>query len=55
MCTKASRPGSKYCSDNCGLALAQRRIYEVSFSLAKIKKFLPQLVLIFFPPAGLTL
>ncbi|KAL1415997.1 hypothetical protein MTO96_028343 [Rhipicephalus appendiculatus] len=28
-CTAASRPGSKYCSDDCGLKLATNRIYEV--------------------------
>ncbi|EEB20258.1 cpg binding protein, putative [Pediculus humanus corporis] len=29
MCTKPSRPGSKYCSDTCGLKLATNRIYQV--------------------------
>lgn len=29
MCTKPSRPGSKYCSDACGLKLATNRIYQV--------------------------
>ncbi|XP_032691339.1 CXXC-type zinc finger protein 1 [Odontomachus brunneus] len=28
-CTKQSRPGSKYCSDDCGLKLATSRIYQV--------------------------
>lgn len=28
-CTFAARPNSKYCSDNCGIKLAQNRIYEV--------------------------
>ncbi|KAH9370980.1 hypothetical protein HPB48_019093 [Haemaphysalis longicornis] len=28
-CTAATRPGSKYCSDDCGLKLATNRIYEV--------------------------
>lgn len=28
-CTAAARPGSKYCSDDCGLKLATNRIYEV--------------------------
>ncbi|XP_015188319.1 PREDICTED: CXXC-type zinc finger protein 1-like [Polistes dominula] len=28
-CTKQSRPGSKYCSDECGLKLATNRIYQV--------------------------
>lgn len=30
MCTKPSRPNSKYCSDACGLKLATNRIYQVS-------------------------
>ena len=29
-CINASRPGSKYCSDQCGLKLATTRIYQVS-------------------------
>jgi len=28
-CTKQSRPGSKYCSDECGIKLATNRIYQV--------------------------
>lgn len=28
-CMKQSRPGSKYCSDDCGLKLATSRIYQV--------------------------
>ncbi|KAL0266265.1 UNVERIFIED_CONTAM: hypothetical protein PYX00_008858 [Menopon gallinae] len=31
MCTKPSRPNSKYCSDACGLKLATNRIYQVLF------------------------
>ncbi|XP_065313453.1 CXXC-type zinc finger protein 1-like isoform X2 [Gordionus sp. m RMFG-2023] len=27
-CTKSNRPGSKYCSDDCGLNLATKRIFE---------------------------
>ena len=27
-CTKSSRPGSKYCSDQCGINLASMRIYQ---------------------------
>jgi len=29
-CIRASRPGSKYCSDQCGLNLATARIYQVN-------------------------
>lgn len=29
-CVKAARPNSKYCSDECGLKLAEARIYSVS-------------------------
>ncbi|XP_015760485.1 PREDICTED: CXXC-type zinc finger protein 1-like isoform X2 [Acropora digitifera] len=28
-CTNAARPGSKYCSDECGIQLAVRRIQEI--------------------------
>jgi len=28
-CTRVSRPGSKYCSDDCGLKLATNRLYEL--------------------------
>ncbi|PNF24443.1 CXXC-type zinc finger protein 1 [Cryptotermes secundus] len=28
-CVRAARPGSKYCSDDCGLKLATNRIYQV--------------------------
>jgi COMPASS component SPP1 len=28
-CIRAARPGSKYCSDDCGLKLATNRIYQV--------------------------
>ena len=29
-CIRSSRPGSKYCSDQCGLNLATARIYQVN-------------------------
>ncbi|XP_036126022.1 CXXC-type zinc finger protein 1-like [Molossus molossus] len=28
-CVNPTRPGSKYCSDNCGMKLAAKRIYEI--------------------------
>ncbi|XP_062855567.1 CXXC-type zinc finger protein 1a isoform X2 [Trichomycterus rosablanca] len=28
-CVETARPGSKYCSDNCGMKLAANRIYEI--------------------------
>ncbi|PSN52659.1 CXXC-type zinc finger protein 1 [Blattella germanica] len=28
-CTRTARPGSKYCSDDCGMKLATNRIYQV--------------------------
>jgi hypothetical protein len=38
MVPNASRPGSKYCSDQCGLKLATTRNYQVSYFNSFVNK-----------------